>query len=209
MDGGAGWLLPWAGYARINFMRCLARFSISLLFCLACASAASAQEIKCDLTSAQSPELRGLRLGMTTEQVRGRYKILETEPVDEFHVTRLRLETGGDQLAAEAVRDIAVELIGEKVMTIRLVYNPTETWKDQSEFTNGLSKSLKLPLAWKPEKVGATVTGMLMECAGFKISATLIGGRIPVVYFSSNDAETVLLRRQAEKERRLREFFKP
>ncbi|HEY6190366.1 MAG TPA: hypothetical protein VIW80_22130 [Pyrinomonadaceae bacterium] len=190
-------------------MRCLAILSFSLLLCLACASAAAAQETKCALTTAQSPELRGLRLGMTTEQVKARYKILETEPVDEFHVTRLRLETGGDQLAPEAVRDIAVELIGEKVMTIRLVYNPTETWKDQSEFTGWLSKSLKLPPTWKPEKVGVLVTGMLMECAGFKISATLIGGKIPVVYFSSSDAETILLRRQAEKERRLREFFKP
>lgn len=190
-------------------MKFLARFSFSLLLCLSCASATAAQETKCTLNSAQSPELRGLRLGMTADDARVRYKILEAEPEDEFHVIRLRLEPGGDHLAAEAVRDIAVELIREKVVTIRLVYNPTEKWKDQREFTEGLSKSLRLPLAWKPEKVGATITGMLMECAGFKVSATLIGGRIPVVYLSSLEAEPMLLRRQAEKERRLREFFKP
>lgn len=190
-------------------MKYLARFSASLLLCLVSASALAAQETKCDLKSAQSPELRGLRLGMTADEARTSYKVLEAEPEDEFHVTRLRLEPGDNQLAAEAVRDIAVELIREKVVTIRLVYNPTERWKDQREFTDGLSKSLKLPLVWKAEKVGSTITGMMMQCAGFKVSATLIGGRIPVVYLSSLEAEPMLLRRQAEKERRLREFFKP
>ncbi|HEX8775337.1 MAG TPA: hypothetical protein VF735_17340 [Pyrinomonadaceae bacterium] len=190
-------------------MKYLARFSISLLLCLSCAGALSAQETKCTLGSAQSPELRRLRLGMTADEARARYKVLEAEPEDEFHVTRLRLEAGDDQLTAEAVRDIAVELIRQKVVTIRLVYSPTEQWKDQGEFTEGLSKSLRLPLAWKPEKVGSAITGMMMQCAGFKISATLIGGRIPVVYLSALEAEPMLLRRQAEKERRLREFFKP
>jgi hypothetical protein len=189
-------------------MRCLARFCVSLLLCLTCAGAIAAQETKCTLTYAQSPELRGLRLGMSAQQLKAVHKILGTEPEDEFRVTRLRLEPG-DQLAAEAVRDIAVELMSDKVVTIRLVYNPTTDWKDQDEFTDGLSKALKLPRAWKPEKVGAAVTGMLMECAGFKVSATLIGGRIPVVYLAAKDAEPMLLRRQAEKEKRLREFFKP
>ena len=190
-------------------MKYLARFSVSLLLSLACASAAGAQETKCTLGSAQSPELRGLRLGMTSEQAKARYKVVEAEPEDEFHVIRLRLEPGDDQLAAEAVRDIAVELIRDKVVTIRLVYSPTERWKDQHEFTEGLSKSFRLPPVWKPEKVGSTITGMMLECAGFKVSATLIGGKIPVLYLSSLEAEPMLLRRQAEKERRLREFFKP
>jgi hypothetical protein len=187
----------------------MARLCASLFLCAVWANVAPAQETKCVLTSAQSPELRGLRLGMTAEQVRARYKILETEPEDEFHVARLRLVPVDEQLAAEAVRDIAVELMRDKVITIRLVYSPTETWENQREFTNALSKSLKLPLAWKPEKVGSTVTGLLMECAGFKLSAALIGGKIPVVYLSAMEAETTLLMRQAEKEKRLRDFFKP
>src|SRR5215213_7473563 len=102
------------------FMKYLARFSVSLLLCLACANVLAAQETKCALNAAQSPELRGLRLGMTADAARARYKVLEAEPEDEFHVVRLRLEPGDDQLAAEAVRDIAVELIREKVVTIRL-----------------------------------------------------------------------------------------
>lgn len=150
-----------------------------------------------------------MRLGMTSEQVRARFKVLETEPADEFGVARLRLQPAADYLAAEAVNDIAVELIGERVVSIRLVYRPFALWKHQREFSDWLSGTLKLPRAWKPLMVGSIVTGMEMECAGFKLSAALIGVKIPVVYLSFLDAAPTLSRRQAERERRLREFFKP
>jgi hypothetical protein len=192
----------------MTLMRYLLYLSFSLLFIFICAGGAWAQQSKCTLAAAQSPELRGLRLGMTEEQVRARFKVIEAEPVDEFKVERLQLEPGG-QMETDAVRDISAELIGQKVVAIRLVYNPAPASKTQEAFADELSRSLKLPSAWKPVSVGSTVTGMVMECAGFKLSANLIGGIIPVVYLSSLEAETTLLRRQAERERRLRDFFKP
>jgi hypothetical protein len=189
-------------------MRYLLALSLSLLLVFVCAGLAWAQQNRCTLTATQAPELGGLRLSMTEEQVRARFKVIEVEPVDEFKVERLRLAQSGGRPGADAMRDISVDLIGGKVVAIRLVYNPAPVSKNQQELAEELSRSLRLPSAWKPVGVGSMVTGMLMECAGFKLSANMIGGRIPVVYLSSLEAETTLMRRQAERERRLRDFFK-
>jgi hypothetical protein len=190
-------------------MRRLARLSLGLFLFIICVASARAQQTKCALTVGQSPKLGGLQLGMTLEQVKARFKIIEAEEADELGVAKLQLDPNQNAVEAEAVRDISIELIGEKIVSIRLVENPLESTTDYPGFTERLSKRLQLPQAWKPLTHGSTVTGMMMECAGFKISATLIGMRIPVVYLYGLEAETMLLRRQAEKEKRLRDFFKP
>ena len=190
-------------------MRYALSLSLSLALLIFCAGVCAAQVTKCSLRLEESPELRGLRLRMTAEQATARFKVIETEPVDEFGVERLRLDPGSDQVASEEVKDIALELIGERVVSIRLVYSPSAGANDQRELTERLSKSLRLPLAWKTVTMGNNVTGMMMECTGFKINASLIGGRIPVIYLVDLAAETILLRRQVERERRLRQFFRP
>ena len=86
-------------------MRCLARLSLALVLFIICATAQSvAQETKCALTMGQSPEVRGLRLGMTLEQVKARFKIIEEEETDDFGVAKLQLDPSPD--VVEAVRDI-------------------------------------------------------------------------------------------------------
>jgi signal transduction histidine kinase len=191
-------------------VRLLINLSLSILLLLVCSGVVVvvAQENRCALTLGQSPELGGLRLGMTEEQVRARFKIIEREPADEYGVASLRLEPTVSQ-GTEAVRDISVESIKERIVSIRLVYRATASAADYRAFTASVSQSLRLPLAWKAVTTGSMVTEMMMECAGFKISARLIGAKIPVIYLSALEAEQTLSRRQAEKERRLREFFKP
>jgi hypothetical protein len=190
-------------------MRYAAPLSLSLLLFMACAGRSVAQDIKCTLTIDQTPEVEGLRLGMTADQVKARFKIMETAPVDEYGVSLLRLDPGRDTFEAESIRDIAVELIRGRVAAIRLVYNPSASPGNHQAFAEGLAGSLNLPQAWKAVTVGQMVTGMMMTCTDFKISANLIGARIPVVYLSSLEAELTLSKRRADKERRLREFFKP
>jgi hypothetical protein len=188
-------------------MRRLARLSLALVLFIICVASGRAQQTKCALTPGQSPKLSGLQLGMSLEQVKARFKIIEAEEADDFGVAKLQLDP--NQNAFEAVRDISIELIGERIVSIRLVHNPLESTTNYLGFTERLSKRLQLPQAWKPLTHGSTMTGMTMECAGFKISATLIGMRIPVVYMYGLEAERTLGKRQAEKEKRLREFFKP
>ncbi|MBA3766652.1 MAG: hypothetical protein H0W99_06625 [Acidobacteria bacterium] len=190
-------------------MRCLARLSLSLILFIICAAGGRAQETKCALSLGQSPELRGLRLGMTVEQVKARFKIIETEEADAFGVAKLQLDPGHEGVKSEAVRDIAIELINERIVSIRLVYNPLDSPTNYREFTERLSKSLGLPQAWKSQANGQTVTGMMLQCAGFKISAALIGAKIPVVYLIGLEAEPTLTKRQEEREKRLRDFFRP
>ncbi|HEV2915171.1 MAG TPA: hypothetical protein VGX92_17975 [Pyrinomonadaceae bacterium] len=189
-------------------MRYAASLCLALFLFIICADPGFAQE-KCTLTSAGTPEFEGLRLGMTTDQVKARFRVIETEAADDYGVTLLRLDPGRDTFEAESIRDIAIELIGAKVAAIRLVYNPAAAPGNHQSFAEGLSKSLKLPQGWKAVTVGQMVTGMVMACADFKISANLIGGRIPVVYLSALEAELTLSKRRLEKEKRLREFFKP
>ena len=190
-------------------MRCLAHLSLSLVLFIICAASGRAQETKCALAMGQSPELHGLRLGMTAEQAKARFKIIETEEADDFGVAKLQLDPGAEGVKSEAVRDIAIELINERIVSIRLVYNLLDSPTNYQEFTERLSKSLGLPQAWKSLTSGQTVTGMTMQCADFKISAALIGAKIPVVYMIGLEAEPMLMKRQAEREKRLREFFKP
>jgi hypothetical protein len=189
-------------------VRRLINLSLSILFLLVCSRIVTAQENRCALTPGQSPELVGLRLGMTEEQVRARFKIIEREPADEYAVATLRLEPISSQGTATTIRDISIESINERIVSIRLVYRASTNAADYRAFTAGVSQSLKLPPAWKEIKVGSMVTEMMMECAGFKVSARLIGAKIPVLYLSALEAEQTLSRRQAEKERRLRDFFK-
>jgi hypothetical protein len=190
-------------------MRRLAHLSLSTVFLLICSAGVMAQENKCALTLNQSPEPGGLRLGMTEEQVRTRFKIIETEGADDYGVVTLRLDAAAIKGAeAPAVRDISIELIKARIVSIRLVYDASANAASYREFTERVSRSLKLSPVWKPVTLGSMVTGMMMECAGFKVSATLIGARIPVIYLSALEAEPTLSRRQAEKERRLRDFFK-
>jgi hypothetical protein len=190
-------------------MRRLARLSLSTIFLLTYSAAVMAQQNKCALTVGQSPEISGLHLGMTQEQIRARFKVIETEDADDYDVATLRLDPASQSLPdAAAVRDITLEFIRERIVSIRLVYRASASATKYREFTGSVSQALKLPPAWKAVTFGSMVTGMLMECAGFKVSATLIGARIPVLYLSALEAEPVLSRRQAERERRLREFFK-
>lgn len=188
-------------------MKRLINLSLALLLLLVCSAALMAQENRCALTLGQSPEMGGLRLGMTEEQVRARFNIIERETTDEYAVATLRLEPTSSQGTA-AIRDISIELINERIVSIRLVYSASTSAADYRAFTAGVSQSLRLPPAWKAIKVGSMVTEMMMECVGFKISARLIGAKIPVLYLSALEAEPTLSRRQAEKERRLRDFFK-
>lgn len=190
-------------------MRRPAHLSLALLLLLVCSTGLLAQENKCTLTLSQSPELGGLRLGMTEEQVRARFRIVEREPADEYGVASMRLEPTSSQGTGAAVRDTSIELIKERIVSIRLVYRASERAADYTEFTASVSQSLRLPPNWKAIKVGSMVTEMMLDCLGFKISARLIGARIPVLYLSALEAEPTLSRRQAEKERKLRDFFTP
>jgi len=190
-------------------MRRLIHLSLSIILLLIYGVGVMAQGDKCALSLGQSPGLVGLRLGMTEEQVRAGFKVIETEGADDFGVATLRVDaTAVSGAESPAVRDISIELIKAKIVSIRLVYDASANAASYREFTERVSRSLKLPHVWKPVTLGSMVTGMMMECAGFKVSATLIGARIPVVYLSALEAEQTLSRRQAEKERRLREFFK-
>lgn len=191
-------------------MRRPAHLSLCVLLLLLCSTSIRAQEQRCTTTLGQLPELGSLSLGMTEGQVRARFRVVEEEPADDYGVAGLRLEpaasTGAQ--ASSTVRDIFIELIKGRIVSIRLVYMASANNLDYGEFTTRVSQSLKLPPAWKAVALGSMVTEMTMDCAGFRISARLIGAKIPVVSLSALEAEQTLSRRQAEKERRLREFFK-
>ena len=190
-------------------MRRPAKLSLLTILLLISSAGVLAQQPKCALALGQAPELGGLRLGMTEAQVRARFKVIETEDADDYGISSLRLEPAASNVTETAtIKDISLELIGERVVSIQLVYKPSASAVSYREFTERVSQTLKLPAAWKPTTVGSMVTGEMLECAGFKISARLIGARIPVIYLSALEAEPTLSRRQAEKEKRLRDFFK-
>jgi hypothetical protein len=174
-------------------------FTIALALSSACA--AIGQEARCmvklaDLPAAQ--ELRGFRIGMTTEQVRARLPKVQVKPADEFGLTSLNIfpdyEHGIDKTAFEGVRTISLDLLDGRVYTLWLGYDKTFKWQTIDEFATGIAASLKLPNTWRTK-----FRTRLLDCADFTVAVIPVGDS-PSIKIMDSAAKELLDKRQAAKE---------
>lgn len=175
---------------------------------------------KCALTVAQSPEVRGIRLGMSAEEV------LRLFPVSsdareiraslswadkQFGVAKFNVNPDrySSKAKFEGISQFTFEFLDNRLSSLFVGYNGPE-WKSVDEFISRLSETLNLPGAkdWEPSNIDSLKT---LRCEGFEIK-TFIGGTnggSNYVVIVSPAAEQMVRDRQAEAKEKARKGFKP
>jgi hypothetical protein len=174
----------------------------------------------CDITPAQSPEVRGLRLGMGLREIAARFRAAAMPEADSCGRQTLQLDWAADLLGQPAPRPPELKdvlRIGLGFLDGRLAYFRVTYMAPlkPAEFRSTLSAALRLPGTWRraggrePYDEPYSIT-----CGGF----TVMAGYGPYVELIDEAALRTLLQRdvaaslrrlreiEAERERRRREF---
>lgn len=175
---------------------------------------------KCALTVAQSPEVRGIRLGMSLEEVLrlfpGSSDAPETRSAlsladKQFGMAKLTVNPDGYSSKAtfEGISQFEFEFLDNRLFSFYVGYRGPE-WKSVDEFIARLSESFDLPSAkdWEPSNIDSLKT---LRCEGFEIR-TYIGGTnggSNYVLILNPVAEQMVRDRQAEAKEKARKGFKP
>jgi hypothetical protein len=159
---------------------------------------------KCRLTIKQSPPLRGLRLGMSMEEVGSRVPLIEeallTAKPDTFGVItigehareKLKLSIGyipTNSYGIDRVRNVYLKFLDRRLIEIEIVYSDS-FWRTLEDFVAELSKSLNLPSeGWEDtstseEGLNRSEDYKFLECQGFHV----------VMAFSDSRDESPMIR---------------
>lgn len=179
-------------------------FTISALL-IACAASASAQASKCNLKLAllkPAPELHGLRIGMSFEQVKGLMPWVEAGRDDDlgFSTTSFSPDFNPkiDKAAYAGVRTVTLEFLDDKLFTIWIGFNDSFKWKTLEEFLPGMSAELGLaPGVWSPDSSKPDI-----ECDDFELTAQMIGQGPSFHLIDKNAREQWEERRTQKEEKR-------
>jgi hypothetical protein len=167
----------------------------------------------CDLSAAQSPEVRGLRLGIGLREVAARFRPSGLPEEDSCGRLALRFDWPSDLLGQPAsrpqelagVRRISLGFLSGRLAYLRVTYEREAAPLKPAEFRSTLSTSLRLPGRWR--RAGEEAQGdqpYSIACDGF----TMVAGHHlgPYVELTDEAALRTLLERDAgERLRRLRE----
>jgi hypothetical protein len=174
----------------------------------------------CSLTPAQSPEIRGIRLGMTSVQLLTLFPeeanrhviteaVKESQRADKYGVSRfdLRGDNKTDNPRWTGINYITIELMDERVTTFHISYAGPE-WKTVDQFVANLSDVFRLPkvASWEP----GDESRMSLKCSGFVIDVyAFLDSRENWVRVKDTSAPRLAEgRREAAKEKE-RQAFKP
>lgn len=167
-----------------------------------CALSASAQAGKCNLKLAQlkpAPELHGLRVGMSIDQVKGLMPWVELIRADDlgFSTTSFSPDFNPqiDKTAYAGIRTVTLEFLDGKLFTIWIGFNDSFKWKTLEEFLPGMSAELGLATGvWTVDSSKPTV-----ECDDFELTAQMIG-QGPSLRLVDKHARDLWEERRTEKE---------
>ena len=188
---------------------------VSATFTLAQAPANGSPQPRCTLTLAQSPTIRGIKLGMTSEEVLAMFPGQSQNPTiraalanasKAFGVARFTVSPNDKRF--EGVNEFDFEFLDDHLTSFYVGYSGPE-WNNVREFISVLSSSLKLPGVeyWEPSDAE---TFRRLNCAGFEIRAlTGGGGASNFVKVSNLLAPQTVMTRQNEAKEKARQAFKP
>jgi hypothetical protein len=200
-------------------MKYLTLVACVTLLTLVQASTTSAAMSKCTLTREQSPEIRGVRLGMTTDQLLSRFPDFDNrEKINEAIAQSQRAESYGaarfdlspDKEKANprfaGVTTISISLIDQRVTRIYVNYQGPE-WKTVDQFVAKLNEGLRLPSsAWDP----GSETSQHMSCDGFTVDAYASrGSTVSTVAVQDTSAPQVVEDRREAAREKVRQAFRP
>jgi hypothetical protein len=179
----------------------------------------------CALQLAESPMLRGFRLGMSLQEVIARFRKFIMPEANSCGRLNLEFTEGRGTLKSLALKPeelmgvnrMRFSFIDERLAYLRVTYTRESGDGNPSEFRAALSGSLSLPGKWRVTGGGDNWDqAYVMGCDGFKVMAGYLAG--PYVEMHDLEALRVLLQRKVdeegkerreaeqERERRKREF---
>lgn len=161
-----------------------------------------AQENRCVLKLAQlkqPPELYGLRIGMTLEQVKLLVPSLQPGRPDDlaFATTSFSPDFNPqiDKTTYAGVRTISLDFLDNKLFAIWIGFNNSYKWKSLDEFVPGMSSALGFPTgAWAVDSAKPKI-----ECNDFEVVASMIGGG-PSIRITDQTAKAIWEERRAKME---------
>jgi hypothetical protein len=171
------------------------------------------EQSRCDLGLARSPEVRGLRLGMTLREAASRFRPPKGAEAEWCGRQTLEFDWADDLLGQPAprpeelsgVRKIMLGFLDGRLAYFRVTYDSREAPLTPEQFRSTLSSSLALPGRWRRvDGTGEWESLFTVGCQGFSVVAGYEVG--PYVELHDTGAIDLLLRRREEgKLRRLRE----
>src|SRR5882724_7232782 len=173
------------------------RILLSLLVAMFCTCVVvSAQSTNCSLKPdqlANAPELYGVRLGMTPQEVKTPLPLIQFGRADPFGVMKTsfnpHFDPRVDQTAFPDVRTISLDFVDGKLVTLWIGYEATFKWPKLDPFIANFSKSLGVAADWPVKRNGRELT-----CDGFSIFASIIGGG-PSIRITDDRAQDVVAAR--------------
>lgn len=177
------------------------RTSLSILLILTIAMLAHAQaDNRCALTPdqlSQAPELKGLRPGMTVEQVKTLVPSLEMAAADEFGLSKTSFSPDFnpkiDRTAFQGVRTVSLDFLDGRLFSVWFGYNESFKWKSVDEVVKAITQSLRLPRAWETKGRGQQLT-----CGDLRLSVTMVAGS-PTLRLMGQTAIEAWEKRRTEK----------
>lgn len=173
-----------------------------------------AEEAKCSLTVADSPELRGFRLGMPLEEVQRRFPgttystssdylglglprvVLGSrdpqDPIERSLLEGRRVYVYPDVTVFDAtqfpeyegVSRITLGFVDNRVRVIELLYHDDGAWKDNEAFVKAIAERLNLPSNWK----GNAYEGRQLTCDGWNLKAVANSSGLPRITLTDTAA---------------------
>jgi hypothetical protein len=183
----------------------------TLALLIACLAQTPAQESHCSLKLAQlkpAPELYGLRIGMTVDQVKAIVPTMQTSRSDDIGFSTSSFSPDFnpqmDKVKYAGVRTVSLEFLDGNLLTIWIGFNGSFKWKTLEEFVPGISGSLGVPAdAWS-----ASMTKPRLDCEEIEITASMIAGG-PSIRLVDKAARELWEQRRTEKEEKRSEQEEP
>lgn len=140
---------------------------------------------RCALNLSQSPDVGGLRLGMSVEQAQALFPSLKVSETNDQGVASATLKSGELNYRAESksyfedVETVMIEFTGGRLSFIRVNYPATNRWGSSDEFVSVIAEKLNLQGTWKrfydwENKSIRDIKDLRdqsLECNGFRIVA--------------------------------------
>lgn len=173
---------------------------------------------KCSLTLAQSPAIRGFKLGLDVDEVLRQFPGRSEDPYvrsalssadSQFGVAKLHVPTFPykSEKRFEGISQFDFEFLDKRLTSISVLYEGPE-WNSVDEFISKLAEPLNLPGAsyWTPSNLSTIKT---LKCAGFEVWVFLGSPGSNSLRIRNPTAEQIVRDRQTEAKERARKTFKP
>lgn len=161
------------------------------------------QTAACNLKVGDAPELRGLRLGMTLEQLKARFPSMQ-HAVRQFGRSAATILNSHPEDASTGLGGVAylsMEFLDERLTMYALQYDSSAEWDSPDQFTARISQTLKLPNLWQTDQENHAFR--VLKCEGFVVRA------LPnFVRVESVPDELAYRRRVEEEKEKKRQTFK-